>query len=233
MIMSLPESLSLVYRDLFTLGLVKSDRPLDIDDSDIMRAVTATHSIGSRRVPRHPELLTNYGKMLHEAMAANIEFGAHPLVHDKQIFSCKDAEGYFAQNVISRDDGWVPIIITEQDVPIAVIKGLGEPTAYVLRSSYARGLIEKTISLPKQLIDPRFLPNDVPANVLPLDKQEHYTPLRFAATALPPDTRAHYKAAVLFDHESILDQAEHLARIGRPVLESQISYAIEATASDL
>lgn len=236
--MPIPENLPAVYTDLVTLGLVNRDRTLEMDGPDVVRAVTATRRIGDSRAPRHPELWTSFGKMLHETMAAGIDFGAHDLVAKGQFYGCGDAEGHIVRNIMSGGRGFAPIIVIDGDVPIAITKGLGEPTTYGLRDSPEHGLIAKTISLPDQLIDPRFLPNDVPANVIPLDESEHYTPLRFAMTALPgeakvPALASHYRDSALLEHSAIVMRAEHLARVGRLLSERQIEEAIEATALEL
>jgi|GEM_PF-4424988 hypothetical protein len=211
------EELPDIYSDLFDLDLLKDSSVKDVDEFALMRAVTVTRHIGDSSPPRNVALRTSFGRMVYETMQTGVEFGTITPGPE--------------------DDGNPPIVVTHQNTPVAVIKGLGEATAYVLRGSSSHGLIERTIALPGRPIDPQFLPRDVPAHRVELNKIGRFTAVRFALTALPSTTIAAVqndgrRSTRLFEHAAMLTHAEYLTGLARPVLGRELSEAILDTADD-
>lgn len=231
------ENLTDIYSDLFDLDLLKDSSVKDIDEPTILRAVTITRHIGDSRPPKEVTMRTSFGRMVYETMQTGVEFGAHPLITEGKYHVCGDAEKYFARTITpeSKDNGAPPIVVTYKDRPMAIIKGLGEATAYVLRNSSSHGLIKKTIALPGRHIDPQFLPRDVPAHRVELSRIGVFAAARFALTALPATTIAaaqtdRHRAGKSFEHTAMLKHAENLAKLARPVLGRELSEVILDTA---
>ncbi len=230
--MSAQEQLSAIYRDLNSLGLMWEESTADVDRSAILRAVIATKRIGNSRPPKDASLHTKFGQTVYKTMQTGISFSTHPLVTTQRYHGCGDAENHFAHTITPTldDCGAPPIVVTHKDTPVAIIKGLGEATAYVLRGSM-QGLIERTIALPEYPIDPQFLKQDVPAHKVELTKLGDFSPLRYALPAIPPETMAVASYSIdYFRHDAMLACAQHLAEHARPIAGRVLREAMHDTA---
>lgn len=234
--MSAQEQLSAIYYDLYSLNLMRMDSVKDIDRSTIFRTVMATRGIGKSRPPYRAEPVTAYGQTVYETMKSGVEFCTHPLVVQEQYYACGSAEKYFAHTITpSPDDREVPpVIVVDDEAPVAIIKGIGEATAYVLRNAEG-GLIEKTIALPKRPLDPQFLYPDVPAHLVHSRDLGDFSPLRYALPAIPYETIAatsDYSQNTIetFAHDDMVSYVQNLAERARPISQRVLAEALNETA---
>ena len=235
--MSAQEQLSAIYYDLYSLDLTRIESVKDVDRSTVFDAVMVTRGVGKSRVPYKAAPVTEYGQIVYETMKTGVEFSTHPMITRGNYYVCGDAEKYFARTITPcpDDDRRVPpIVVVDEDDPVAIIKGIGEATAYVVKNA-GRGLIEKTIALPRRPLDPQFLYPDVPAHLVRLRDLGDFSPLRYALPAIPYNTicaTSDYSQNTIetFEHEAMVNHVQELAERARPVSRRALSEALGATA---
>ena len=235
--MSAQEQLSTIYYDLYSLNLMRVDSVKDIDRSTIFHTVMATRGIGKSRPPYNAAPVTAYGQAVYETMKTGVEFSTHPMITKGNYCVCGDAEKYFAHTITpcpNDDRKGAPIIVVDGDDPVAIIKGIGEATAYVVKDA-GRRLIEKTIVLPEHPLDPQFLNQDVPAHLVHLRDLGDFSPLRYALPAIPYDTiisASGYSQNTIesFEHEAMVSHVQALAERARPIGQRALSGALHETA---
>ncbi len=235
--MSAQEQLSAIYYDLYSLDLTRIESVKDVDRSTVFDAVMVTRGVGKSRVPYKADPVTEYGQVVYETMKTGVEFSTHPMITKGKYYVCGDAEKYFAHTITPRpndDRKGAPIVVVDGDDPVAIIKGIGEATAYVVKNA-GRGLIEKTIALPERPLDPQFLSPDVPAHLVRLCDLGDFSPLRYALPAIPYDTicaTSDYSQNTIesFEHEAMVRHVQVLAACAQPVSRCALSEVLSQTA---
>ena len=236
--MSAQEQLSAIYYDLYSLDLTQTESVKDVDRRTIFHTVMVTRGVGKSRVPYKADPVTEYGQVVYETMKMGVEFDVHPLITKGTYYVCGDAEKHFAHTITpcpNNDRKGAPIVVVDEDDPVAIIKGIGEATAYVVKNA-GSGLIEKTIALPSRPLDPRFLNSDVPAHLVRLCDIGAFSPLRYALPAIPCETiraASEYSQNTIetFEHEAMVKHAQELVEQAQPITRQELAKAIATTAS--
>ena len=226
--MSSNEALYEVCQDLCDLGLVSEcmlNNPYGLDPFE---AVEATRKINGNLPPESFNPKTKFGRTVGTVMSSLIEFADHPLVTSKVVYACAFAETYLEDMTKDREGN--PIIVLSGHHPVAIIKSIGDATAYALGNSVTHGLVKRTISLPLRTLDPLFLPS-LPSNVyahsIQLDEIGEFKPIRFAITALPKSARFGRWSNTFsgITHNEIRSFAEQSMHASRPITPEELTHA--------
>lgn len=231
---------SQAFHDFERLGLINA--PAVIDAFEVYALVQSTHSITDAvRPSRRPRLATDIGSAAYTAMGTTKDTDAG----GKYFTVCEEAEATLSQSLQrgngSQTVGYPPVIYTLDAEPVAVTKGLGERTTYVLKDVRRLGLIAKTYAMTDTGVSPKVLPPTDVAYTIELGrgvmKGTHFKTLRFALMATPTLERrrinpACYGEHFVLDHEAITRSVGHLACEARPLEQLPLSEAMYRTAEN-